>query len=107
MEGLNSRVTRIFFICLAALVLVDGFRVPQTADPGPIGGILCSVAFLYRAFAKPRGSQLRVMLLGMLLAVLVVAGNHDITHSDLWAFLLFIDIILFLYWEYLFKTSGA
>jgi hypothetical protein len=106
MERVNSQVTKIFLICLAALVLIDGFRVPSTADPGPIGGILCTVAFLYRAFIKPCPLTL-VTVFGLPLAVLVIVGNHKIAHSNLWALLLFTDTILFLYWEYLFRGRDA
>jgi hypothetical protein len=105
-ESLNFRIVRVFFFCMAALVLVDGFRGSSTADPGPVGSILCAAAFLYRVFIKPTVA-IMVTISGLIFVALVLAGNHGVAHSNLWAFSLFVSMLLFLYWEHLFKGRDA
>jgi hypothetical protein len=109
-DGRNGKANdwrvSIFLFCLGIIVLVDGFRA-TTTDPGPIGGVIFSVPFLYRALIKPC-SVILVTILGVSLAALVVARNHEfIGDSNFWVILLFVDMVLFLYWEHLFKGQNA
>lgn len=106
LKGADSWITKAFFVGLALVVLVDGFQVPPTADPGRIGGILCAAAFLYRAFFKPSAAA-PVVISAFLFATLVLAENHQAVTSNVWSFLLFLTGALFLYWEYLFTGRNA
>jgi 4-hydroxybenzoate polyprenyltransferase len=101
---MKPTLVKALFISLAVLVLFDGFSVPFNRDPGLVGSVFCAIGLLYRAFIRRSESKI-VAMLGLVVVVLVVAGNHQVSVSNLWTLLLFVTFLLFLFWERLFHPA--
>lgn len=103
-SAMKPTLVKVLLISLAVLVLFDGFNVPSSRDPGLYGSVFCAIGLLYRALIRPSESKI-VAMLGFVVVVLVVAGNHQVAESNLWALLLFVTFMLFLFWERLFYSG--
>lgn len=94
---MKLNLNKILYVCLAILIVFDGYRVPADRDPGP-GSIVFAIPLIFRILV-PDPQRKIVPVLGTIFALLVIAANHNYWGSYLWDFTEFLVGLSFVFWE--------